>query len=526
MRVARRPSRFTAASESPPPTTDAGGRVGDRARHRLGARREGVDLEDAHRAVPEDRLRARAPRRRSALRRLGADVERPSSRRGSRVDDLRVGARVERLRDDVVDRQQQLVTAARRGGEDPARVVACAPARRARRRRAARARAGTCTPSRRRRRARRRGARAPRAPRACRRPWRRRAGTGTGAPGSQHDGAGARAPRAAGRRPRRAATCGDHAGRRRVRAVRGAEGVVHVDVGERRERAREARVVLLLARRGSAGSRAAAPRRRRSFATAASASRADAVRRERDRLARAARASRAATGAQRVASASALPFGRPRCEASTTRAPAASSSASVGSEARMRVSSATWPSFERDVQVGAHEHALARARRRATQVVESSATGIGELAAHQQRRDRRRGSSSPTRCRTRTSTFAKLPPITLVLCASKIDECGLPRKSIETSGSSQTCRMPFSGPAAALRIASLIASAVASRVRLDREVDHRDVRGRHAHRVAVELALELGQHQADRLRGAGRWSGSSTPPRRARGAGPCAGSRA
>ena len=36
------------------------------------------------------------------------------------------------------------------------------------------------------------------------------------------------------------------------------------------------------------------------------------------------------------------------------------------------------------------------------------------------------------------------------------------------------------------------------------EVDHRDVGRRHADGDAVELALELGQHQADRLGGAGR----------------------
>ena len=50
---------------------------------------------------------------------------------------------------------------------------------------------------------------------------------------------------------------------RRVRAVRGAERVVHVDVGERRERLRERRRRSSLPRHGSAGSRAARRRRRR-----------------------------------------------------------------------------------------------------------------------------------------------------------------------------------------------------------------------------------------------------------------------
>ena len=38
----------------------------------------------------------------------------------------------------------------------------------------------------------------------------------------------------------------------------------------------------------------------------------------------------------------------------------------------------------------------------------------------------------------------------------------------------------------------------------DLEIDHRDVRGRHADRDAVELALQLRQHQADRLGRTGR----------------------
>ena len=123
--------------------------------------------------------------------------------------------------------------------------------------------------------------------------------------------------------------------------------------------------------------------------------------------------------------------------------------------------------------------------------------------------------------------MAKLPSITFVLSASKIEECGLPRKSTETSGSSQYARMPFSGPSAAAFIAALIASASVDFVELDREVDRprRPAVG-HAHRVAVELALERGQHEADRASRRRCWSGSSRARPRARGAGPCAGSRA
>src|SRR3954466_5117612 len=45
-------------------------------------------------------------------------------------------------------------------------------------------------------------------------------------------------------------------------------------------------------------------------------------------------------------------------------------------------------------------------------------------------------------------TFTILSPITLVHEASTIDESGLPLKSMETSGSSQYPRIPFSGPLA------------------------------------------------------------------------------
>ena len=57
--------------------------------------------------------------------------------------------------------------------------------------------------------------------------------------------------------------------------------------------------------------------------------------------------------------------------------------------------------------------------------------------------------------------MARLPSTTLVSGASTTDECGLPRKSTETSSSSVTSRMPFIGPAAACRNAPLMSSAVA-----------------------------------------------------------------
>ena len=63
--------------------------------------------------------------------------------------------------------------------------------------------------------------------------------------------------------------------------------------------------------------------------------------------------------------------------------------------------------------------------------------------------------------------------------------------------------MPLSGPAAAARNASLTAAGGDRLAELHREVDHRHVGGRDPDRDAVELALELGQHEADRGGGPG-----------------------
>ena len=52
-----KPSVRTAAAESPPPTTDRPSTSVERLGHRPGALGERVELEDAHRAVPEDRPR-------------------------------------------------------------------------------------------------------------------------------------------------------------------------------------------------------------------------------------------------------------------------------------------------------------------------------------------------------------------------------------------------------------------------------------------------------------------------------------
>ena len=63
--------------------------------------------------------------------------------------------------------------------------------------------------------------------------------------------------------------------------------------------------------------------------------------------------------------------------------------------------------------------------------------------------------------------------------------------------------MPFSWPSAAAFSAALTSSAVVVVVQDGDQIDHGDVRGRNAHRVAVQLALQFRHHQADRLGGAG-----------------------
>ena len=77
-------------------------------------------------------------------------------------------------------------------------------------------------------------------------------------------------------------------------------------------------------------------------------------------------------------------------------------------------------------------------------------------------------------------------------------------KSIETSGSSDTPRMPSSGPAAAARNASLSSSTLVRPAHGRGEVHDAHGRGRDAQAEAVELALEVGDDERERLRGAGR----------------------
>ena len=95
--------------------------------------------------------------------------------------------------------------------------------------------------------------------------------------------------------------------------------------------------------------------------------------------------------------------------------------------------------------------------------------------------------------------------MTDVSSPSTIDECGLVTMSVETIGSSVYWRMPLSVAARRpLRIASLISSTRRLAVGLERQVDDRAGRDGGADGEAVQLAVELGQHEADGLGGAGR----------------------
>ena len=97
-----------------------------------------------------------------------------------------------------------------------------------------------------------------------------------------------------------------------------------------------------------------------------------------------------------------------------------------------------------------------------------------------------------------------VPSTTCVPSRSKIELNGSWLKSVETSGFALTPRTPFSGPSAAAshRLVDLF---LAGRPRGgEGQVDHADIRHRHPDRGAVELALQLGQHEADSLGGAGR----------------------
>ena len=208
------------------------------------------------------------------------------------------------------------------------------------------------------------------------------------------------------------------------------------------------------------------------------------------------------------------PRGRPRWEATMTRAPGVEQAAEGrqrGADARVVRDRAAG---ERDVQVRPDEDAAPRRSHR--REARRAPDGHRRFSVPSAARGRRPGRSSPTRCRTRKAPW-RSAPITLVLSASRIEECGLPDGSqLETRGSSQYWRMPFIGPSLARCMAALIASAVVDFFRASRQVHHRHVRRGHAHGEAVELALELRHHEADGAGRAGAGGDHETAAARAR----------
>ena len=306
------PRSLIARTESPPPTTVKPARRPATARATAFVPSANArPLEDAHRPVPEDRLRGGddAANASASRGRCRGRASRRGARRTASTCVLGVGG--ERRRGDDVGRQQH-------------------------RRRRTGSRRGPPRPS-----SRRSAPRRPAPPRC----WSTPSLSSTFAPPETITNGRSTSPSSLPRcasssseqQPRVGGQQAGDALGRGVRAMRRAEGVVHVEVAALGELAGEALVVLRLARVearvlehvGSRSSRQqlGEPRPRR--APSGTSARSSSV------------------------------FGRPRCEQTRiSRAPPSSSSCSVGSDARMRVSSATSPSFERDVEVGADQDDL------------------------------------------------------------------------------------------------------------------------------------------------------------------------
>ncbi len=191
-------------------------------------------------------------------------------------------------------------------------------------------------------------------------------------------------------------------------------------------------------------------------------------------------------------------FGRPRCEQTRTSARRASSrSSSVGSEARMRVSSATRPSSSGTL----------RSARTSTRLPATSAsrTERGFLISLEQDSDE-------------VDQPARVAPLVVVPAehlrrSSRAPSSACCRRC--TSTATAGCRSRRADPPSTGGIpraartrprakAALISSAVDLAAERDDEVGERAGRDGRAHRDAVDLALELRQDEADRLRGAGR----------------------
>ena len=285
-------------------------------------------LEDAHRAVPEDRPR-RTEQPRELLERLLGRRRAPSRPRESCRSPtvFAPGAVVGRLRHDEIRRQRDRLARLLAEVEDLARERRPCPPR-----------AATCRPSRPRARTKWFAIPPPTSRMSARRESTRSVSilpeifappriAANGRSGSSRRESSRTS--FSSRRPAPfSATSLRHADDRGMRAVRRAEGVVDVDVGESRERLRRTPDRWPPRRRGSGGSRAAGPRRARGRRAARSAS--GPMQSSTNRTGRpSSSAKRTATGASE-SSGFGLPLGLPRCEAQRTRAPRSSASRTVG----------------------------------------------------------------------------------------------------------------------------------------------------------------------------------------------------
>ena len=347
--------------------------------------------------------------------------------------------------------------------------------------------------------------------RACPRPSPRRGRRRRDAPGRRAAGDStstsrwSRRPATAGR-PLASISSGS-ATTRRVRAVHRAERVVDVRVGELGEPLRRTR--------GSFASSPGSNRRFSSRTIVAGSTRApgttldlgpdDAVGRRRTRPPVSELGEPLGDRRRAAASRRRDRFGRPRCEASDDRARRARAArSSVGRLARMRASSVTRAVLERDVEVDADEDARPGD---VAEVVERARGGTGAYSDRATRLDE-------------VDEAVRVAPL-VVVPADDLDEvahrhrrarrrtCTRPASSDDVARrrSGPPCRRacPPERPVSdAARYAALI--SVDGRVALsDRdEVGDRAVGHRDAHRDAVELALQLRQHQAGGLRRAGR----------------------
>ena len=247
---------------------------------------------------------------------------------------------------------------------------------------------------------------------------------------------------------RRPATAGCRSARDalggRVRAVRRAERVVHVEVAERRERLRQARRRSFPRRRGSACSRAAATSPscetlcRRDGVVAVGASRRSCT----GRFGSVARG--VAPPARASTSRPGSPLGRPRCESRTTRAPRSQQvldRRQRGADPRVVGDAAV--ALERDVEVDAHERALAaqlgrREDPRSVFLFMAGSGPRGEPPCSRQADVAMRPIRTPTE---QVDAARRVAPLVVVpaatpspacrrrrwcSCASRMHECGLP----------------------------------------------------------------------------------------------------